>query len=303
MGTPEIAVPTLEKLNEKYKIEAVVTVPDKPKGRGLQLLPSPVKEKALQLGLKVLQPENLKENNFINQIAEISPDIIVVFAFRILPTEVYKLAKIASFNIHTSLLPKYRGAAPINWAIINGEKISGLTSFILNDKVDTGSILLQKQVDIPPNWTAGELYNLLMENAPLFAVDTCELLFSGDYKLLPQDNSLATPAPKIFKQTAKIDWTKNANEVVNFINGHSPTPCAWTLWNNSQLKIFLASIFSDNFSDNEKAGSFFISENRFIIHCGRGAIEILELQQEGKKKIKTTDFINGFRGNTEGNFD
>ena len=303
MGTPEIAVPTLEKLNEKYKIEAVVTVPDKPKGRGLQLLPSPVKEKSLQLGLQILQPENLKENNFINKIAEISPDIIVVFAFRILPREIYSLAKIASFNIHTSLLPKYRGAAPINWAIINGEKISGLTSFILNDRVDTGSILLQKQVAIPPNFTAGELYNLLMENAPQFAVDTCELLFSGDYELLAQDDSLATPAPKIFKQTAKIDWTKNAIEVVNFINGYSPTPCAWTQWNNSQLKIFRAKIFNDILSESQKAGSFFIRENKFIIHCGSGAIEILELQQEGKKKIKTLDFINGFRGDLEGKFE
>ena len=303
MGTPEIAVPTLEKLNEKYKIEAVVTVPDKPKGRGLQLLPSPVKEKALQLGLKILQPENLKENNFINQIAEISPDIIVVFAFRILPAEVYKLAKIASFNTHTSLLPKYRGAAPINWAIINGEKTSGLTSFILNDKVDTGSILLQRQVDIPSNFTAGELYNLLMENAPQFAVDTCELLLSGDYKLIIQDDSLATPAPKIFKQNAKIDWSKNANEIVNFINGYSPTPCAWTQWNSSQLKIFRAISFDIDLENHNGACYFHIYDDKFIIHCGVGAIEILELQQEGKKKIKTSDFINGFRGNTTGNID
>ena len=302
MGTPEIAVPTLEKLNEKYKIEAVVTVPDKPKGRGLQLLPSPIKEKASQLDLKILQPENLKDENFIRQIAEISPDIIVVFAFRILPAEVYKLAKIASFNIHMSLLPKYRGAAPINWAIINGEKTSGLTSFILNNKVDTGSILLQKKVDILTNWTAGELYNSLMENAPQFAVDTCELLFSGDYKLTVQDDSAATPAPKIFKHTAKIDWSKDANEIMNFINGYSPTPCAWTLWNNSQLKIFRANIFNENLDNSKEAGSYFISDNKFIIHCGSGAIEILELQQEGKKKIKTLDFINGFRGNFEGIF-
>lgn len=317
MGTPEIAVPTLEKLNEEYTIAAVVTVPDKPKGRGLKLLPSQVKEKAQQLGLNILQPDSLKDPDFINAVKNIEPDIIVVFAFRILPPEVYNLAKIAAFNIHTSLLPKYRGAAPINWAIISGEKISGITSFILNDKVDTGSILLQKSVNIPENCTAGELYDLLMALAPQLAIDTCEMLISENYHLLPQNDAEATIAPKLFKQTAKINWTQNAESIKNFINGYSPTPCAWTSWEQTQLKIFHAKIFTINNDEiltvngntNDDIGKylnlpgdFYIKENKLLVKTGSGTIEILELQLEGKKKIKITDFINGYRGNNYGQF-
>ena len=304
MGTPEIAVPTLDILNENFDIQAVVTVPDKPKGRGLQMFSSPVKEHALSLGLKILQPIKMNDIDFIEKIRKIEPDIIIVFAFRILPPEIYNLAKIATFNIHTSLLPKYRGAAPINWAIINGETETGLTSFILNEKIDTGSILLQKVIDIPMFSTAGELHNLLMENAPQFTIDTCELLL-GNYQLKNQNDNLATVAPKIFRQTAKIDWTKDAVTVANFINGYSPIPCAWTIWNDTQLKIYHAKPIDriDIFSkQNHTVGTFFIENKKLIIRCGTGFIEVFELQQEGKKRVLAKDFVNGFRGEQTGIF-
>ena len=305
MGTPEIAVPTLDILNEYFDIQTVVTVPDKPKGRGLQIVSSPVKEMALSLDLRILQPTKMNEIDFIDEIKKIEPDIIVIFAFRILPPEVYNLAKIATFNIHTSLLPKYRGAAPINWAIINGETQTGLTSFILNEQVDTGSILLQKVVDIPEFSTAGELHNLLMEYAPEFTVNSCNLLLSGDYQLKNQDDNFATVAPKIFRQTARIDWTKNATTVANFINGYSPTPCAWTFWNDTQLKIYYAKpVYEINSKEKQNCtvGTFFIENKKLFVQCGNGFVEIFEVQQEGKKRVLAKDFINGFRGEPNGIF-
>lgn len=314
MGTPEIAVPTLDILNEHFAIQAVVTAPDKPKGRGLQVIFSPVKERALSLGLKILQPVKMNEVDFVEEIKKMAPDIIVVFAFRILPAEVYTLARIATFNIHTSLLPKYRGAAPINWAIINGETKTGLTSFILDEKVDTGSILLQQVVDISEFSTAGQLHNLLMENAPQFTLDSCELLLSSNYQLKNQDSNSATLAPKIFRQTARIDWTKDAVVVANFINGYSPIPCAWTFWGDVQLKIYYAKPIYDIVNDiianniptsreqNHVAGTFFIEDRRLVVKCGNGFIEIFELQQEGKKRVLAKDFANGFRGEPTGIF-
>jgi len=300
MGTPEFAVPTLEKLNEKYGVGLVVTVPDKAQGRGLKLMPSAVKEKAIELEIPILQPESLKSEEFIRTVSEFNPDIIVVLAFRILPEEVFTLAKVGSFNIHASLLPAYRGAAPINWAIINGEKKTGLTSFLLEKKVDTGSIILSKEFEIPDGFTAGDLHNALMPLSAELAIETCELLMSGNYKLIPQDESKASKAPKIFPEDCKIDWSQPAEKVRNFIHGTSPIPGAWTIWDDKRLKILRARI-----SDNKEgiAGFFIIENSQFIVFCGEDAIIIDELQAEGRKPMKIKDFLNGYKGENQGIFD
>ncbi|MFH1049568.1 MAG: methionyl-tRNA formyltransferase [bacterium] len=297
MGTPEFAVPTLVELHEVFGIKAVVTVPDKPQGRGKKVMPSDVKIKATELGIPVLQPEKLKDDSFINELKSFEPDIMVVLAFRILPEEVFTISKIATFNIHASLLPKYRGAAPINWAIINGEKTTGLTSFILEKKVDTGNILLQKAMDIPEGATAGDLHDLMMPKAAQMAVDTCNLLISSDYQLMVQDNSLATPAPKIFPEFCKINWNQHAENVRNFIHGLSPFQGAWTLWNGERLKILRV-----EFSACGKGipGTFSINDNIMNVQCDKGIISLREIQLPGKRPMKIQDFLRGYRGRKEG---
>lgn len=301
MGTPEFAVPSLEALHAAYGVKAVVTVPDKPKGRGLKLLPSAVKAKAVELGIPVLQPEKLKDIQFINSLKELKPDIIVVIAFRILPEEVYSLASTGTFNIHGSLLPKYRGAAPINRAIINGDEVSGLTSFLLKKEVDTGDILLKKQVRIPDNATAGDLHDMLMPVAAQLSVETIELLLSGSYTPCVQDNSLASPAPKIFPDQCRIDWTGEAATLKNFIHGMSPSPGAWTMWNGKRLKILRVELLKADGKGNP--GSFRMENGLFTVDCAFGKLSIVELQAEGKKAMKTHDFLAGYRGEATGTFE
>ncbi len=300
MGTPEFAVPSLEAIYEKFGISAVVTVPDKPKGRGLKLIPSPIKAKALELGLTIFQPEKLKEEEFLSNIKEINPDIIVVIAFRILPRELYTIPKIASFNIHGSLLPKYRGAAPINHAIINGETQSGLTSFILQDKVDTGDILLRKSLDISPTMNAGDLHDALMPMAANLSLETIDLLLTGSITTLSQDNTLATPASKLFKENTKINWELSADQVNNFIRGLSPYPAAWTNFNGETLKI---SGIEKTDNSNLNPCEFIISKKEFLVGTSDFDIKILTLQPPNKKSMPVNDFLNGYRGLSEGNFE
>jgi methionyl-tRNA formyltransferase len=297
MGTPEFSVPALEKIHELYGVECVVTVPDKPQGRGLVLKPSPVKQKALELGIKVLQPESLKNIDFIEQIKQIQPDIIVVIAFRILPKDIYTAANIASFNIHGSLLPKYRGAAPINWAVINGEKSSGLTSFILKEKVDTGNILIKKEVLLYDGITAGELHDMLMPVAADLSIETIDMLIKGNFQALPQDDTIATPAPKIFKQDCIINWNKSAKDVRNFIHGLSPYPGAFTMMHGKQLKI-LKTIISPKHNLTE--GAFLIKNGKFLIGTQDGALELCEVHPENKKIMLVKDFLLGYRGDDIG---
>ncbi|MBM2814673.1 MAG: Methionyl-tRNA formyltransferase [Ignavibacteria bacterium] len=299
MGTPEIAVPSLELLNQEFGVTAIITVPDKPKGRGLQLIPSAIKIRAIELGLPVLQPENLKDESFISELSSYNPDIIVVVAFRILPVAVYSLAKLGTFNIHASLLPKYRGAAPINWAIINGEKETGMTSFLLQEKVDTGDILLQRKIQIPDWYTAGDLHDAMMPIAAELCIETCNLLLKGNYQTILQDNSLATPAPKLFRENCKIDWNKDAETVKNFIHGTSPFPGAWTLLNGSSLKILQAKL-----SNNRKLpiGTYRIEADSFYAGCRDYAIELIEIQPASKKVMQASEFSRGWRGATTGEF-
>lgn len=299
MGTPEFAVPALESLQLEFGVKAVVTVPDKPKGRGRKFLPSAVKVKATEYGIPVLQPEKLKDENFRDQLAAYEPDIIVVIAFRILPPMIFTLSKIATFNIHASLLPKYRGAAPINWAIINGEKETGLTTFIIEQKVDTGNILLQDKFNIPKNFTAGDLHDFMMPRAAKIAVDTCNILLSGDYKLKKQNENLVSPAPKIFPSDSVLDWHKPVTVLKNFIHGFSPFPGARTNWDGKMLKILRVALAPRN---ELLPGEYKIINNNFYVGCEGGELEILELQQEGKKVADVKSFLNGYRGAMTGKF-
>ncbi|TAL67334.1 MAG: methionyl-tRNA formyltransferase [Bacteroidetes bacterium] len=297
MGTPEFAVPALERLHKEFCVKCAVTVPDKPRGRGQVLVPSAVKQKSVELSIPVLQPESLKDDNFIKAISEFQPDIIVIIAFRILPAVVFNLAKLGTFNIHASLLPKYRGAAPINWAIINGENQTGLTSFLLDEKVDTGKILLQNSIDIPDNATAGDLHDLMMPLAAELAVETCNLIIEGNYTPLIQDNSLATPAPKLFRENCKINFAQDSENLRNFINGVSPAPGAWLDWEGKRYKVLRAEFSPEG---EGEPGKYFIENNKLNVYCGNGIITFLEIQPQDKKPMKIEDFIRGYRGNSTG---
>lgn len=298
MGTPDFAVPALEEISKHHDIAAVVTVPDKPKGRGKKLMPSPVKEKALELDLPILQPENLKSTEFARQIKLINPDIICVIAFKILPPEVFEAAKIASFNIHGSLLPKYRGAAPINHAIINGDSETGLTSFILKRKVDTGDILLKRKTEIPDSANFGDMYEKLKYMAPALAVDTIELLISGDYSPEMQNDEESCPAPKIFKHDCEIDWNKPAEDVRNFIRGVSPLPCAWTIFGDKTMKIFAV----ETGKSDLPPGAYVIDNDKFTVGCEDEGLMLTKIQLPGKKAVNIEDFLRGYRGLSEGVF-
>lgn len=300
MGTPEFAVPTLEAIHEEFGVQAVVTVPDKPKGRGKKLSPSPVKEKAIELGLPVLQPEKLKDPAFIEELAAYQPDIMAVLAFRILPEEVFELSTIGTFNIHGSLLPKYRGAAPINWTIINGDTETGLTSFLLKKKVDTGDMLLQQRFKIPEGYTAGDLHDSLMPISAQLGVDTINLLLDDDYKLMPQDDSLASPAPKLFRENCEIKWAQHARDLRNYIHGVSPIPGAWTTWNGKRMKVLRVEY---NSCGKGTPGEFYIENGQFFVHCQKGIITLKEIQVQGKRAMKAEDFLKGYRGETDGKFE
>ncbi len=233
MGTPDFAIPSLKAIYQsKYDLIAVVTTPDKERGRGQKVTFTPVKQFAVENNIPVYQPEKLKGNDeFVNQMKELQPDLFVVVAFRILPKEIFEIPKYGSFNLHASLLPKYRGAAPIQWAIIKGETETGLTTFKLAEKVDTGNIYLQVKVPIHPEDNFGTLHDRLSELGADVIMQTISLIESGNYQLLPQDDSLASPAPKITKEICKIDWNKPAEEIHNLVRGLSPYPAAFFIHN------------------------------------------------------------------------
>ncbi|ROL58477.1 methionyl-tRNA formyltransferase [Bacteroidetes/Chlorobi group bacterium Naka2016] len=293
MGTPEFAVPTLEKLHLEFGVSLVVTNPDKPAGRGLKPTPSPVKVFAQSLEIPILQPEKIKDQFFYKQIQEFEPDIIVVVAFKILPPEVFTAAKIATFNVHPSLLPKYRGPAPLNWQIINGEKETGLTTFVLQEEVDAGNIILQWKYPIPDGFTAGDLHDFLAPRAGDIAVKTCKMLLEGNYTLQKQDETLATKAPKIFPEQCQIDWSKDCQSLRNFIHGVSPIPGAWTLLNGKRLKIYRCKYLIENHCD--ELGKPTIKNENLMFPCSNGYIIPEEVQMEGKRKMTAEEFIRGYR--------
>lgn len=299
MGTPDFAVPSLEiLLKNNYHIAAVVTAPDKPRGRGQQVSYTPVKESALKHSLSLLQPESLKSADFITSLASFRPDLLVVVAFRILPPQVFSIPAKGAFNLHASLLPKYRGAAPMNWAIINGEKESGVTTFFLREKVDTGNIILQARVAIPASMTAGELHDTLSDVGAEIVLQTVRLIELGKTQPRQQDDSLSSPAPKIFKDDCRIDWKKPAATIHNFIRGLSPYPGAWTMHGGTMLKIY-RSEKSEVRMQNPEAGGITVSEGTLHVATGNGTISVLEIQQEGKKRMSAEEFLRGYKFNND----
>jgi len=300
MGTPDFAVPSLTLLHKELGVKAVVSVPDTPAGRGRKLQSSPISICAKELQIPLFTPTSLKDPEFIANIAALKPDIIVVIAFRILPKAVYSLASLGAFNIHGSLLPKYRGAAPIQWAIINGEHHTGLTSFLLNDTVDTGHIIEQFHCDIPPDMTAGELFEAMKIPAANLALSTCKALLQGSCKTIAQSDEDATPAPKLFRDNCKIDWTKACNDIHNLIRGTNPKPGAWTILRDSSFKILRATCNSS--SSSLQPGQFLITHESFIVGTGTHSISLLRIQEEGKQAMDISDFLRGYRHAREGYF-
>jgi methionyl-tRNA formyltransferase len=293
MGTPEFAVPSLRiLLDHSYEIPAVVTAPDKPRGRGQQVSFTSIKKFALHHRIPVLQPEKLIDAAFISEIQQLHPDLIVVVAFRILPREVFMIPKLGSFNLHASILPKYRGAAPINWAIMNGEKESGVTTFFLKDEVDTGSILLQTRVPIGLNDIAGDLHDTLSVVGAESVLQTVHLIERGDVQPHQQDDSLACPAPKIFKEDCRIDWTKPSQQVHNFIRGLSPHPSAWTTHMGKLIKVFRSKMVERH---STQAGIVLNrTQNILEVGTGSGVVSLLEIQQEGKRRLSIEEFLRGY---------
>ncbi len=294
MGTPDFAVPSLEILIENnYNVVAVITAPDKPSGRGLRVQTSPVKDAALKFNLPILQPTALKDSSFIEELKNYNANLQIVVAFRMLPEAVWNMPEIGTFNLHASLLPQYRGAAPINWAIMNGEKETGCTTFFLQHEIDTGDILFAEKEIINEEDTFETLYDRLKIKGASLVLKTVQSIESKNYKPVPQQFSSALKnAPKIHKETCKIDWTKSAEEVRNFIRGLSPYPAAWTVLNGKTLKIFKTKISSET---NSKNPGEIVSDNKTFLHytTGNGVLSILELQLEGKKRMAIEEFLRG----------
>ncbi|MCM1300847.1 MAG: methionyl-tRNA formyltransferase [Alistipes senegalensis] len=303
MGTPEFAVPSLRALVEGgYHVVAVVTAPDKPAGRGQQLHKSDVKIAAEELGLPILQPEKLKAPEFVSAMQELRPDLGIVIAFRMLPEVIWAMPRLGTFNLHASLLPQYRGAAPINWAIINGETETGVTTFLLNYEIDKGAIIGQIRVPICPEENVGTLYDRLMNLGPSLVVETVERLAAGDVQPLPQENIDETqlkPAPKIFKEDCRIDWSWNGRRIVDFIRGLSPYPAAWSPMFRDGEAANTAKIFAARFDDSlpPTAPGTICTDWReeLSVACSDGWIRIDEIQLAGKRRMSAHDLLLGFR--------
>ncbi len=291
MGSPDFAIPSLEKIHaSSHAIKAVVSNIDKRRGRGSDKAPTPVKAKALELGLSVIEVEDLKSDEFVEQLKKLDVDLFVVVAFRILPKKVLEIPKIGSVNLHASLLPKYRGAAPIHWAVMNGEEKTGCTIFFLDEQVDTGKIIKQKEIEIGDNETTGDVYKQLMDigsNVLLTALDEIE---TNSYTSLTQNDKLATPAPKIFRDDCHIDFNQPAKKVHNKIRGLSPFPTAWANLDGEKFNIYKSRL--GPFA-NIDPGELLVRDKKLLVGCKEGTLELLEIQLPGKRKMKTEIFLKG----------
>ena len=303
MGTPEFAAMSLRKLvGEGYNVVAVVTTPDKPAGRGQKLHRSDVKVVAEELGLPILQPERLRDEEFLATLRSYEPDLGVVIAFRMLPEVVWAMPRLGTFNLHASLLPEYRGAAPINWAIMNGETRTGVTTFLLNHEIDKGAIIEQREVDILPEDNIGTLYDKLMLIGSDLVTKTVDRLAEGNYTTIEQmhiDEATLKPAPKIFKDDCRIDWNKGVERVHNIIRGLSPYPAAWTpLYRDEEecgsMKIFASHIEKCDMS--VARGTIRTDGKTYIaIACADGWLYVDDVQLAGKKRLATKDLLLGWR--------
>jgi methionyl-tRNA formyltransferase len=296
MGTPEFAVPALEILIEnKFNVVAVITAPDKPQGRGQKLSFSPVKECAIKHNLPVVQPTNLKAPDFLEELKSFNANLQIVVAFRMLPESVWAMPAIGTFNLHASLLPQYRGAAPINWAIINGEKETGVTTFFLKHEIDTGSIIFQEKEIIHEDDTVGTLYERLMQKGAGLVLKTVKAIEADNYLSEPQPQHIEIKhAPKIFKETCEINWNQSTKKIIDFVRGLSPYPAAWTKLNDKVYKIFKCSAINGQQSTVDSG--LLTTDNKTYLHIksSDGFISIEEFQPEGKKRMTVVDF---FRGN------
>ena len=305
MGTPDFAVASLQRLlNASCTVVAVVTAPDRPSGRGLQLTPSPVKKAAEAAHLPVLQPEKLRDTAFLEQLASFNADLFVVVAFRMLPEVVWSMPTIGAFNLHGSLLPQYRGAAPINWAIINGETETGVTTFFIEKEIDTGQMILQDREPILANDTAGTLHDRLMERGADLVLKTVQVIAANEYTRTPQP-TVAEPkaAPKLSRETTEINWNQPAQAVYNFVRGLSPYPSAWTTLNGKFFKIYAVSVVkglpfiaepAESIPDIYTPGKTY-SDNKTVVFVGAadGWLRVDLLQAEGKRRMTADEFLRG----------
>ncbi len=295
MGTPDFAVPSLDILVQNgYEIVGVITAPDKPGGRGKHLMQSAVKKYALAQNLPVLQPTNLKSPDFLSELKSLNADLQVVVAFRMLPEVVWGMPPKGTFNLHGSLLPQYRGAAPINWAVINGEQETGLTTFFLTREIDTGDVLFREKVAIGENETAGELHDRMMLIGAQLVLKSVKAIESGNYELVAQDDRLASHAPKIFHETCEINFNQSAAAVHDFIRGLSPYPAAWTTLQGKNVKILRT--LKGETETGLLPGTFYVEGKKNLrIATATGFLEILEIQPEGGKRMDAASFLNGYR--------
>lgn len=291
-GTPEFAIPSLKILVEsEHEVLGVVTAPDKKRGRGRNISVTPIKQFALDNNIPVLTPEKLKDKEFEEELRILNPDLFIIVAFRILPEDVFTIPAKGSFNLHGSLLPKYRGAAPIQWAIINGDKETGLTTFFLEKKVDTGNIILKEKIQIEDSDNLGSLHDKMSELGADLVLKTVQLIDKSEVKLKQQDDLESTPAPKIKKETCSIDWNKSAVQVHNLIRGLSPYPGAFFIHNKKVFKVYSSEIVENKtLLPNE----IIQTKNEILIGTSTYAIRVLEIQPEGRKRMKTEDFLRGY---------
>lgn len=304
MGTPDFAVASLQALVESgYQIVGVITAPDKPAGRGQKLNESSIKQYAASKGLRILQPEKLKNQNFIDELKSLKADLQIVVAFRMLPEIVWNMPRMGTFNLHGSLLPQYRGAAPLNWAIINGEKETGVTTFLLDQEIDTGKILFRDKIEIKENDTVGDIHDHLLEIGANLVLKTVDSLANGNYSTISQneiDPEIEIKhAPKIFKEDCKIDWSKSTKLIRNQIRGLSPYPTAWTeLTDGNGKPIVLKIYFAENTEAPDPTAKRLISDGKTYlkVKTSDGWLNITDLQLAGKKRMKTVDFLRGFHG-------
>lgn len=302
LGTPEFAVESLDRLHkENYNIVGVVTMPDKPAGRGHHMLQSAVKKYAVAHGLHLMQPANLKDPVFVEELRSLNADLFIVIAFRMLPEVVWTMPSLGTFNLHASLLPKYRGAAPINWAVINGETETGVTTFFLKHEIDTGDIISQERIAIAPDDNVGDVHNRLMSIGAELTLNTVEHILLGDLKPIPQDQLTKgvepTPAPKIFKETCHIDWNKPNTLIHNLVRGLSPYPAAWSVLTLDGKEAGAMKILKTKLIGHAEggAGTITATGGRLIVSTGDGGIELLEIQPAGKRPMEAAAWLRGAR--------
>lgn len=298
MGTPHFSVGILEAIQAAgLNLAGIVTVADKPAGRGQIMHESPVKQFALEHKIPVLQPVKLKDPEFLDQLAALNADVFVVVAFRMLPTEVWKMPKYGTFNLHASLLPDYRGAAPINWAIINGDTKTGVSTFFIDEAIDTGNVIGQTEMTISEDESAGELHDRMIETGGSLVVDTLNRIAANEVNPIPQ-SELGTnmrPAPKLFKENTQINWNSNPETIHNLVRGLNPYPAAWTTWKNSKGELKNVKVFKTRITEQKGNGSIGLSstKTRLFVDTNQKQLEILEFQVEGKKKMTSKEWLVG----------